>query len=95
VAWNGHQVLIDDKKFDMDGIRTFVHGLVEAVRERLHVELMFANDFLGRGNSSQAKETWENQTKVSPYEEGGYGDPPSAEALIDRSSLWGIGEATW
>jgi hypothetical protein len=37
-------VLIDDKKFDMDGIRTVVHGLVEAVRERLHVGLMFAGD---------------------------------------------------
>jgi len=44
VSWNGNQVLIDDKKFDMDGIRTVVHGLVEAVRERLHVELMFADD---------------------------------------------------
>jgi len=37
-------VLIDDKKFDIDGIRTVVHGLVEAVRERLYVELMFADD---------------------------------------------------
>jgi hypothetical protein len=37
-------VLIDNKKFDMDGIRTVVHSLVEAVRERLHVELMFADD---------------------------------------------------
>jgi hypothetical protein len=37
-------VLIDNKKFGMDGIRTVVHGLVEAVRERLHVELMFADD---------------------------------------------------
>jgi hypothetical protein len=37
-------VLIDDKKFDMDGICTVVHGLVEAVRERLHVELMFVDD---------------------------------------------------
>jgi hypothetical protein len=44
VSWNGKQVLIDDKKFDMDGIRTVVHGLAEAVRERLHVELMFADD---------------------------------------------------
>lgn len=44
VSWNGNQVLIDDKKFDMDGIRTVVHGLVEAVKERLHVELMFAED---------------------------------------------------
>ena len=37
-------MLIDDKKFDIDGIRTVVHGLVEAVRERLYVELMFADD---------------------------------------------------
>jgi hypothetical protein len=37
-------VLIDNKKFDIDGIRIVVHGLVEAVRERLHVELMFADD---------------------------------------------------
>jgi len=37
-------VLIDDKKFDMDGIRTVVHSLVEAVRERLHVGLMFVDD---------------------------------------------------
>jgi hypothetical protein len=44
VLWNGNQVLIDDKKFDMDGIRMVVHGLVEVVRERLHVELMFADD---------------------------------------------------
>ena len=44
VSWNSNQVLIDDKKFDMDGIRTVVHGLVEAVRERLHVGLMFAGD---------------------------------------------------
>jgi hypothetical protein len=44
VSWNGNQVLIDDKKFDMDGIRTVVHGLVEAVKERLHVELMFADE---------------------------------------------------
>jgi hypothetical protein len=44
VSWNGNQVLIDDKKFDIDGIRTVVHGLAEAVRERLHVELIFADD---------------------------------------------------
>jgi hypothetical protein len=37
-------VLINDKKFDIDGICTVVYGLVEAVRERLHVELMFADD---------------------------------------------------
>jgi len=44
VSWNSNQVLIDDKKFDMDGICTVVHGLVEAVRERLHVRLMFADN---------------------------------------------------
>jgi hypothetical protein len=37
-------VLIDDKKFDIDSIRTVVHGLVEVVRERLHVELMFIDE---------------------------------------------------
>jgi hypothetical protein len=44
VSWNGNQVLINDKKFDMDSICTVVHGLVEAVRERLHVKLMFVDD---------------------------------------------------
>jgi hypothetical protein len=44
VSWNGNQVLINDKKFDIDGICTVVHGLVEAVKERLHVELMFADE---------------------------------------------------
>jgi hypothetical protein len=43
VSWNSNQVLIDDKKFDIDGIRTVVYSLVEAVRERLYVELMFAD----------------------------------------------------
>jgi hypothetical protein len=37
-------VLIDDKKFDIDGIRTVVYGLVEAVKERLYVELMFTDN---------------------------------------------------
>jgi hypothetical protein len=37
-------VLIDDKKFDMDGIRTVVYGLVEVVKERLHIELMFVDE---------------------------------------------------
>jgi len=37
-------VLIDNKKFDMDSIRTVVHGLIEVVRERLHVRLMFTDD---------------------------------------------------
>jgi hypothetical protein len=37
-------VLIDDKKFDIDGIRTVIHGLVEVVKERLQVELMFADE---------------------------------------------------
>jgi hypothetical protein len=36
--------LIDDKKFDIDGIRTVVYGLVKAVRERLYVELMFVDN---------------------------------------------------
>jgi hypothetical protein len=37
-------VLIDDKKFDIDGIYTVVHSLVEVVKERLHVKLMFADE---------------------------------------------------
>lgn len=37
-------MLIDDKKFDMDGIRIVVHSLVEAVRERLHIELIFTDN---------------------------------------------------
>jgi hypothetical protein len=37
-------VLINDKKFDIDGIHIVVHGLVKVVRERLHVELMFTDD---------------------------------------------------
>jgi hypothetical protein len=37
-------VLIDDKKFDIDGIRTVIHGLVEAVKERLHIKLMFVDE---------------------------------------------------
>jgi hypothetical protein len=36
--------LINNKKFDIDGICTVVYGLVEAVRERLHIELMFIDD---------------------------------------------------
>jgi hypothetical protein len=36
-------VLIDDKKFDIDGIRTVVYSLVEVVRERLHIELIFVD----------------------------------------------------
>lgn len=28
----------------MDGIRIVVYGLVEVVKERLHIELMFADD---------------------------------------------------
>ena len=35
--------MIDDKKFDIDGIRIVVYGLVEVVRERLYIELMFAD----------------------------------------------------
>jgi hypothetical protein len=37
-------VLIDDKKFDIDGIRTVVYGLVEVVKERLYVELIFVDN---------------------------------------------------
>ena len=37
-------MLIDDKKFDIDSIRIVVYGLVEAVRERLHVELIFVDE---------------------------------------------------
>ena len=37
-------MLIDDKKFDIDSIRIVVHGLVEAVKERLHIELMFIDE---------------------------------------------------
>ena len=44
MSWNGNQVLIDDKKFDIDGIRTVIHGLVEVVKERLQVELMFVDE---------------------------------------------------
>jgi hypothetical protein len=44
VLWNGNQVLVDDKKFDMDGIpTTVVHGSVETVRDRLYTKLMFAD----------------------------------------------------
>ena len=34
-------MLIDNKKFNIDGIRIVVYGLVKVVRERLHIELMF------------------------------------------------------
>jgi hypothetical protein len=43
VSWNGDQILVDNKRFDMDGIRTVVHGLVEAVRDRLYAELMLTD----------------------------------------------------
>jgi hypothetical protein len=43
VSWNGDQILVDDKRFDMDGIRTVVHGLVEAVRDRLYAELILTD----------------------------------------------------
>jgi hypothetical protein len=36
--------LINDKKFDINSIRTVVHSLVEAVKERLQVELMFVDE---------------------------------------------------
>jgi hypothetical protein len=44
VSWNSNQVLIDDKKFDIDGIYTVVHSLVEVVKERLQVESIFADE---------------------------------------------------
>ena len=44
MSWNCNQVLIDDKKFDIDSIRIVVHGLVEVVKERLQVELIFADE---------------------------------------------------
>jgi hypothetical protein len=37
-------VLINNKKFDIDSIHMVVHSLVEAVRERLHVKLIFADN---------------------------------------------------
>jgi hypothetical protein len=36
-------VLIDNKKFDIDSICIVVYGLVKVVKERLHIELMFAD----------------------------------------------------
>jgi hypothetical protein len=36
-------VLINDKKFDIDSICIVVHSLVEVVKERLHIELMFVD----------------------------------------------------
>jgi hypothetical protein len=36
--------LIDNKKFDIDSIHMVVYGLVEVVKERLHIELMFADE---------------------------------------------------
>ena len=39
VSWNGQNVLIDNKRFSMDDIRTVVHGLQETARRRLHEEL--------------------------------------------------------
>jgi hypothetical protein len=43
VLWNGDQILVDDKRFDIDGIRTVVYSLVEAVRDRLYAELMLTD----------------------------------------------------
>ena len=37
-------MLIDDKKFDIDGIRIVVYGLVEVVRERLYIKLIFVDN---------------------------------------------------
>ena len=41
VSWNGKDVLIDDRRFSLDDIRTVVHGLHETARRRLHEELLF------------------------------------------------------
>ena len=35
--------MINNKKFDIDSIRTVVYSLVKAVKERLHVKLMFTD----------------------------------------------------
>jgi hypothetical protein len=43
VSWNSDQILVDDKRFDMDGIRTVIYGLVEAVRDRLYAELILTD----------------------------------------------------
>ena len=48
---------------------------------------------LGRRNSPQAKETRQNRARVSSNEEGGQGDLPSSQALVERSSPRGIEEA--
>jgi hypothetical protein len=37
-------MLIDNKKFDIDSIRIVVYGLIEVVRKRLYIELIFAGD---------------------------------------------------
>jgi hypothetical protein len=37
-------VLIDNKKFDIDSICMVVHSLVEVVKERLQVELIFTDE---------------------------------------------------
>ena len=44
VSWNGKRILIDNKQFDMDDIRTVVHGLLETARERLYRDLMFVDN---------------------------------------------------
>lgn len=41
VSWNGKDILVDNKRFSMDDIRTVVHGLNETVRQRLHRDLLF------------------------------------------------------
>jgi hypothetical protein len=40
---------------------------------------------LGCGNSSQGRETRENQARASPHEKGSYGNLLSSQALVDRS----------
>jgi hypothetical protein len=44
VSWNGKRILIDNKQFEMDDIRTVVHGLLETAKERLYRDLMFVDD---------------------------------------------------
>ncbi|KAK5109839.1 hypothetical protein LTR85_002037 [Meristemomyces frigidus] len=41
VPWHGGDILIDNKRFSIDDIRTVVHGLHETVRQRLDRELLF------------------------------------------------------
>jgi hypothetical protein len=54
---------------------------------------MLWQDFWGVETVLKRKKTRENRARVSPDEEGGYGDLPSAKALVKRSSPRGIEEA--